>query len=78
MKRLGITSIILGLIGITGAVDTGNGWVTSISLIFGGVCFLVIYFLERRMEREKENDRITAQFLITFYKSDGNSGRGYL
>lgn len=75
MKNIGITSVAFGLLGIGGALDTGNGWTASISLFLGGLCFIGIYFLERRMD-EKEDNNIAAQYLVTFYKSDkpcGNS-----
>lgn len=74
MRNIGITATVFGLLGMAGASDTGNGWFTSAALLFGGMCFIAVHLLGRRMD-EREDSRIAAQYLVTFYRTDRRDGQ---
>lgn len=74
-KHIGMITMLAGLLGMAGALDTGRGWCTSGVLIVAGMILIGMHYTERRKALEKEDDRIAARFLVTFYKPDRSCGR---
>lgn len=73
MSNYGLAIIILGLIGMAGAIDTGYGWYTSSVLLIIGVTLLLIKGKERL--NEKKNFRNLVKRIASIELDERCKGR---